>query len=170
MSLLQFDRLAVLEVGKNVNFFDKIALTVAVWFGIGLLPGVPGTFGTAGAIPLYLLTDTFSAGYQALCLVIVITGAIWSSHRAQRLLRRADSREIVIDEVAGFFVTTMFLPATWPTLAGGFFLFRFFDILKPPPIRKIEREVHGGLGVVLDDLAAGLYAHISLRLLLSIFT
>jgi phosphatidylglycerophosphatase A len=155
-----------LEGDKSVSFFDRVALAISMVFGIGLLPGIPGTFGTAGAIPLYVLMGSLGARYRALLLLVVVIGAIWSSHRAQRVLRKADSREIVIDEVAGFLLTTAFLPFTWLTLIAGFLLFRFFDILKPPPIRKIEREVRGGLGVVLDDLVAGVYAHLSLRLLL----
>ena len=170
MSLNQFDRLGSLEEEKNVSFFDTIALAISTWFGIGLLPGIPGTLGTVGAVPLYLLIDSLGARYRALLLLVVVTGAIWSSHRAQRVLRKADSREIVIDEVAGFLLTTAFLPFTWLTLIAGFLLFRFFDILKPPPIRKIEQEVRGGLGVVLDDLVAGVYAHLSLRLLLYTLT
>jgi phosphatidylglycerophosphatase A len=170
MSLNQSDRLGSLEGDKSISFFDRIALAISMLFGIGLLPGIPGTFGTAGAIPLYLLMGSLGARYRALLLLVVVIGAIWSSHRAQRALRKADSREIVIDEVAGFLLTTAFLPFTWLTLIAGFLLFRFFDILKPPPIRKIEQEVRGGLGVVLDDLVAGVYAHLSLRLLLYTLT
>ena len=170
MSLHQSDRLRSLQEEKNVSFFDRIALAISTWFGIGLLPGIPGTLGTAGAVPLYLLTDSLSARYRALSVLIAVTGAIWSSHRAQRILRKPDSREIVVDEVAGFLLTTLFLPFTWLTLVAGFLLFRFFDILKPPPIRKIEQELRGGLGVVLDDLVAGAYAHLCLRLLLYILT
>ncbi len=170
MSFNQSDRLGSLEGDTSVSFFDRIALAISMLFGIGLLPGIPGTFGTAGAIPLYVLMGSLGARYRALLLLVVVIGAIWSSHRAQRVLRKADSREIVIDEVAGFLLTTAFLPFTWLTLIAGFLLFRFFDILKPPPIRKIEQEVRGGLGVVLDDLVAGVYAHLSLRLLLYTLT
>jgi len=166
MSLHQSDNLKIIEVIKKADSLDKIALLLSTWFGIGLLPGIPGTFGTAGAIPLYLLLDLLDAGYQALLLLIVITGAIWSSHRGHNTLGRVDPREIVIDEVAGFLVTIVFIPFTLRNLLGGFFLFRFFDIVKPPPIRTIERKVKGGYGVVLDDLVAGVYAHLSLWLLL----
>jgi len=166
MSINQSDNLKIIKAFKKANFLDRIALVLSMWFGIGLLPGIPGTFGTVGAIPLYVLTDRLGARYQALFLLITITGAIWSSHRSQCILGRVDPREIVIDEVAGFFVTIIFLPFTWLTLIAGFFLFRFFDILKPPPIRKVEKKVMGGFGVVLDDVLAGVYAHISLRFLL----
>jgi phosphatidylglycerophosphatase A len=170
MSLNQSDRLRPLQGEKNVSFLDRIALAISTWFGIGLLPGIPGTLGTAGAVPLYVLIDSLGGRYRALFVLIAVAGAIWSSHRAQRILRKADSREIVVDEVAGFLLTTVLLPFTWLTLIAGFLLFRFFDILKPPPIRKIEQEVRGGLGIVLDDLVAGAYAHLCLRLLLYLFT
>jgi phosphatidylglycerophosphatase A len=79
-----------------------------------------------------------------------------------------DSPHIVIDEVAGFLLTTVSIPFTWLALVSGFFLFRFFDILKPPPIKWIERRLTGGMGVVLDDLVAAAYAHIVLRVVLQL--
>jgi len=166
MSLNQSDILKITKVIKNANLLDKIALLLSIWFGTGLLPGIPGTFGTAGAIPLYLLIDFLCPRYQALFLLITIIGAIWSSHRSQCILGRVDPREIVIDEIAGFLLTIFLIPFTWRNLIAGFFLFRFFDILKPPPIKIVEKKVKGGFGIVLDDLLAGLYAHLSLRLLL----
>ena len=166
MSVNRSDNLAIIKAIKNANLSDKIALVLSIWFGTGLLPGIPGTFGTAGAIPLYLLIDFLAAGYQVLFILIIITGAIWSSHRSQCILGRTDPREVVIDEVAGFLLTIIFIPFTWVTLTAGFFLFRFFDILKPPPIKTIERKVKGGPGVVLDDLLAGVYARLCLQFLL----
>lgn len=166
MSLNQSDNLEIKKVIKNANSLDKIALLLSIWFGTGLLPGIPGTFGTAGAIPLYLLIDFLGARHQVLFVLIIIIGAIWSAHRSHNILGRVDPGEIVIDEVAGFLLTVIFIPFTWLTLIAGFFLFRFFDILKPPPVKTIEKKVKGGLGIVLDDLLAGVYAHLSLRLLL----
>jgi len=151
---------------KAASFSDRIAIILSVWFGVGLLPGMPGTFGTVGAIPVYLLSVYLDTGYQVLFLLIIIILAIWSSNRCQSILGRFDPREIVIDEVAGFLLTVIFLPLTWVTLVAGFFLFRFFDILKPPPIRQIEKRLTKGFGIVLDDLVAGIYAHLCLRLLL----
>ena len=166
MSTNQSDNLESLQAFKSVRLLDKIALLVSVWFGAGLLPGMPGTFGTAGAIPLYLLVNFLHTGYQAIFLLILIIGAIWSSHSSQRILGKVDPREIVIDEVAGFLLSVIFIPFTLRNLVAGFFLFRFFDILKPPPIRLIEKKVKGGCGIVFDDLVAGAYAHLSLRFLL----
>jgi len=166
MSVHRSDSLEIIKAIKKANCLDKVALLLSIWFGTGLLPGIPGTFGTAGAIPVYLLIDLFDARYQALFILIVIIGAIWSAHRSHNILGRADPKEIVIDEVAGFLLTTIFIPFTWLTLIAGFFLFRFFDILKPLPVKTIERKVKGGLGIVLDDLLAGVYAYLSLRLVL----
>jgi phosphatidylglycerophosphatase A len=166
MSTNQSDTLNLLKVFKSARLFDKVALILSLWFGAGLLPGMPGTFGTAGAIPLYLLIGFFHTGYQALFLLIIIIGAIWSSHRSQCILGTVDPHEIVIDEVAGFLLSIIFIPFTVRNLIAGFFLFRFFDILKPPPIKMIEEKVKGGCGIVLDDLAAGVYTYLSLRFLL----
>jgi phosphatidylglycerophosphatase A len=166
MSTNQSDTLHLLKVFKSARLFDKVALIVSIWFGAGLLPGMPGTFGTAGAIPLYLLVNFLHTRYRALFLLIIIIGAIWSSHRSQCILGTVDPREIVIDEVAGFLLSIIFIPFTLRNLIVGFFLFRFFDILKPPPIKIIEEKVKGGCGIVLDDLVAGVYVYLSLRFLL----
>ena len=165
MSINQSDTLKILQVFKRARLLDKGALLISTWFGTGLLPVMPGTFGTAGAIPLCFLIDLLGAQYKLLFLLITFIGAIWSSHRSQNILGTNDPCEIVIDEVAGFLLTLIFIPFTLRNLVAGFFLFRFFDILKPPPIKKIEK-VKGGWGIVLDDLVAGFYAHLSLWLLL----
>jgi phosphatidylglycerophosphatase A len=167
MSTDQSDTLHLLKVFKSARLFDKVALMVSMWFGAGLLPGMPGTFGTAGAIPLYFLVHFLHTRYQALFLMIIIIGAIWSSHRSQGILGSVDPREIVIDEVAGFLLSVLFIPFTVRNLITGFFLFRFFDILKPPPIKMIEKKVKGGCGIVFDDLVAGIYTYLSLRFFLS---
>jgi len=170
MSTNQSDKLILIKKAiKQGNFFDRIALISSIWFGTGLLPVIPGTCGTAAAIPLYLVGSFLAPQYQIFILLIIVIGAIWSSQRSQGILGVLDPPEIVIDEVAGFLVTIILIPFTWPTLIAGFFLFRFFDILKPPPIKRIETKLRGGIGVVLDDLVAGVYAHISLRLLVYVF-
>ena len=166
----QSDKFILIKTAiKEGNFFDRIALISSIWFGAGLLPVMPGTYCTVAAIPLYLVESLLAPHYQLSILLIIVIGAIWSSHRSQGILSVVDPPEIVIDEVAGFLVTIILIPFTWPTLIAGFFLFRFFDILKPPPIKRIEKKITGGVGVVLDDLLAGAYAHISLRLLVYLF-
>jgi phosphatidylglycerophosphatase A len=170
MSTNQSDKFILIKTAiKEGNSLDRIALISSIWFGAGLLPVMPGTYGTVAAIPLYLVENLLAPQYQLSILLIIVIGAIWSSHRSQGILSVVDPPQIVIDEVAGFLVTIILIPFTWPTLIAGFFLFRFFDILKPPPIKKIEKKITGGVGVVLDDLVAGAYAHISLRLLVYVF-
>ena len=135
----------------------KGVLILSTWFGAGLFPLAPGTFGTLGAIPLILLVDGLGLLSKALFLVVFLAVAVWSAGRCQDLVRRNDPSEVVIDEVAGFLLTMVYLPPIWPAIVLGFVLFRLFDILKPYPIRRIEM-LRGGFGIVLDDLLAGLYA------------
>ena len=143
----------------------RLALLLATWWGVGYFPRAPGTAGTIAAIPFFFLLSllplsAYLAGVLGLGLV-----ACWAAGEAERFFQEQDSKRIVIDEVVGFLVTMTALPLRWPYLIGGFCLFRCFDILKPPPIRLIEREVKGGYGVVLDDVLAGIYAQISLRII-----
>lgn len=97
-----------------------------------------------------------------LIIICFISGVI-SSHVADKEFGQKDSSKIVIDEFVGYLVSIAFLPLTFGYLISAFFLFRFFDILKPIPIRNIERRFHGGLGVMLDDIAAGIFTNIILQ-------
>ena len=101
--------------------------------------------------------------------IIFVPLAIWSSHLSHKLLKRDDPSEVVIDEVAGILWTFFLLPLSWLTLCVGFILFRIFDIFKPFPIRTLERRLRGGIGIVLDDLLAGIYANLCLRIFLLFF-
>ena len=103
--------------------------------------------------------------YGGVCLLCLISVAVLTSDLSGKLLGRRDPSEIVIDEVAGFSVTLFLLSLSWLNLLLGFLLFRLFDISKPFPIRRLER-VKGGFGIVLDDLLAGIYANLALRLIL----
>ena len=143
----------------------RLSLLLATWWGVGYIPRAPGTAGTLAAIPFYLLLRLLPLyGYLA-CVLGIGLAACWAAGEAERIFQEKDSRRIVIDEVVGFFITMAALPPSWPYLVGGFCLFRFFDILKPPPIRLVERKIPGGYGVVLDDVLAGVYAQISLRII-----
>ena len=138
---------------------------LATWGGVGYSLIAPGTAGTIAAIPFYFLLRLLPLyGYLA-CVLGIGLVACWAAGEAERIFQEQDSKRIVIDEAVGFFITMTALPPTWPYLIGGFCLFRCFDILKPPPIRLIERKVKGGYGVVLDDVLAGIYAQISLRII-----
>jgi phosphatidylglycerophosphatase A len=143
----------------------RIIVGLATWGGLGFLPKAPGTFGTLGAIPLLLLLERLPPTRFMLAVVIFIGLAIFISELYQAPLGSHDSQQIVIDEVAGFLVTMMWIPLSVVSLVFGFVLFRALDIFKPYPISVIDRRIKGGLGVVTDDLAAGLVANIVLQFL-----
>ncbi|MBF0524609.1 MAG: phosphatidylglycerophosphatase A [Deltaproteobacteria bacterium] len=134
----------------------------------GLSPFAPGTVGTAAAIPLYLILANLSnIKYLIATLAVIIIG-IWVAGQGEKISETKDPSWIVIDEIAGFLVTMAFVPFSFSkpwTIVAGFLLFRFFDIVKPYPVRLIERRMPGGWGVVLDDVAAGIYANFFLHLL-----
>jgi phosphatidylglycerophosphatase A len=144
-----------------MNYF---ILLLASGFGAGFSPLVPGTTGTLAAIPLYLLLSSIPFPIYEWTIVAFFFLSCWISDKAQSYWGTKDDRRIVIDEIMGYFMTMMWLPRTVRYVVIGFFLFRFFDIFKPPPIRRLER-VRGGYGVVLDDVVAGLYANIVLHII-----
>ena len=119
------------------------------------------------ALPLVLILACADRLPAVLFLVGFVFLAAWTSGISGRLLGRNDPREVVVDEVAGLLLTLCFLPLNWLTFALGFVLFRVFDIAKPFPIKKLEK-IRGGWGIVLDDLMAGIYAHLCLRILLGV--
>jgi phosphatidylglycerophosphatase A len=133
-------------------------LFLAFGFGSGLAKKAPGTFGTLAAIPIYwLFAQTNLFVYSLLTIVVTVTG-IWICDSAAKKLDEHDFGGIVWDEIAGYLITMWLIPFTWQAMVLGFILFRFFDILKPWPIRWIDRQVHGGLGIMLDDVLAGVFA------------
>jgi phosphatidylglycerophosphatase A len=143
----------------------RLVILLATWWGVGFCPIAPGTAGTLAAIPFFVLLSFLPLWIYAACVLGIAWLACWSAGEAERIFQEQDSPRIVLDEVVGFFVTMAAVPAQWPFILVGFLLFRAFDIIKPPPIRFLEHKVKGGYGVVLDDVLAGVYAHICLRLL-----
>ena len=136
----------------------KAVLILATWFGTGLLPFAPGTFGTLGAVPLVLALQHCPLAWRILFFLFFLAAAIWASGRAAFLLDTPDPPQVVIDEVAGFLAATILLRFSWQGLGAAFILFRVFDILKPFPVGLLDRRLKGGTGIVLDDIAAGCYA------------
>jgi phosphatidylglycerophosphatase A len=137
----------------------------ATWGGSGYAPVASGTFGTLAAIPLYLCLARLSLPLYLVTLVAFIIMACWISGQAEVIFNEKDSGKIVIDEVAGFLVTMTAIPFAWRYIVAGFLLFRLFDIVKPPPARWFDQQLKNGYGVVLDDVAAGVYAWLCLQLL-----
>lgn len=143
----------------------RLILALATWGGAGYLPLAPGTWGTAAALPLWwLLTHLGSLGY-ALAFAVVLTVSLRVAGPAQTLLGRTDHPAIVIDEVVGLLVALAGVPLHWTWVLLGFLTFRALDILKPWPIRWLSRG-HGGLEVVVDDLAAGVMARLVLEIVI----
>lgn len=139
---------------------------LALGFGSGFVPVGPGTAGTLVAIPLYLMLQSLHTGlYLGLVCLLFLAGIPICSHVA-RQLEVHDHPGIVWDEIVGYLVAMAFAPAGWGWVATGFVLFRIFDIAKPWPIRWCDRHVSGGLGIMLDDLLAGIFAALILQLLI----
>ena len=139
--------------------FQHPAHFVALGFGAGLAPVAPGTFGTLVAIPIALLLGAYAseAAFVAVIVVLFVLGT-WAAQVTGKALRAADHGSIVIDEVAAFLLVLYFAGLTPLRIAIAFALFRFFDIVKPPPIRQLDAALKNGLGVMLDDMLAALYA------------
>ena len=133
-------------------------------FGSGLSPYAPGTMGTLVAIPLYLLVAQFGPLSVLLACVVISLLGIYLCERTTKALGVHDHPAIVWDEVAGYFITMLFAPVSATTVILGFILFRIFDILKPWPISVIDSRLKGGLGVMLDDILAGVFACVILQL------
>ncbi|PKM28963.1 MAG: phosphatidylglycerophosphatase A [Gammaproteobacteria bacterium HGW-Gammaproteobacteria-11] len=131
---------------------------LAFGLGSGAIPKAPGTWGTLAAVPFVLLWQQLPlAGYIAVLLVSTLLG-IWLCGRTARDLGVHDHGGIVWDEFVGLWLTMLLAPPGWLWLLAGFVLFRLFDIWKPWPIGWVDKQVEGGLGIMLDDLIAGLMA------------
>ncbi len=126
----------------------------------GYFRHAPGTAGTLVGMAVYLLFSLFPPPLYSLSTVAVFFLALWASGWAEVIWQEKDSPKIVIDEVVGYLFAMAFLPRTLTSMVGGFLFFRAFDIMKPYPIGKINRNVKGGLGIVLDDAVAGACANV----------
>jgi phosphatidylglycerophosphatase A len=132
---------------------------IALGFGAGLAPKAPGTFGTLVAIPIALVLQTYGndVGYIVAVVVLFAVGA-WSCEVTGRAMGAPDHGSMVIDEVVAFLLVLFFTGVSPWRIAVAFVLFRFFDIVKPPPIRQLDAALKNGVGVMLDDLLAAGYA------------
>jgi phosphatidylglycerophosphatase A len=132
---------------------------IALGFGAGLAPVAPGTFGTLIAIPLAWALRTYGPdGVFVAAIVVLLLAGVWAAGVTGRDLGVPDHRAIVWDEVVAFLLVLYFVGDSWRKIAIAFVLFRFFDIVKPPPIRQLDAAMKNGLGVMLDDMLAALYA------------
>ena len=142
------------------------AQLLAFGFGSGLAPKAPGTFGTLAAVPLYWLIAQLAPGLYALALVVAFVLGVWICGMASRQLQVHDHPGIVWDEFVGYWITMFALPIDWIWALAGFVAFRFFDIIKPWPIGWLDKRVGGGLGIMIDDVVAGVMACALLHLAL----
>ncbi len=130
---------------------------LALGFGSGLAPKMPGTFGTVAALPLVIVFAMMLdvAAYMAITMIVSVVG-IWLCGKTANDMGVHDDSSIVWDEIAGMMIAMIAVPLTWQNLLVAFVLFRIFDILKPWPISLLDKKLHGGLGIMLDDIVAGI--------------
>ena len=132
-------------------------------FYSGYCPVAPGTAGTLVGIGLFWCFSKFTLPLYLITILAFIFLSVWIADGAEKIFQKKDAPCIVIDEISGLLITMTLIPWSWPNVGLGFFLFRFFDILKPFPARWVEKKLPGGWGVVLDDIVAGVYANIVLQ-------
>ncbi len=164
-----FKRIKLRTSKKDAPPVPEIVWKDPVWFfafglGSGAMPFMPGTFGTLMAIPFYLLLQPLSLTAYLIFVIVFIAASSWASERCSRDIQFHDHPGMCIDEFAGFFVTMIHAPHGWGWVLYGFLLFRLFDIWKPWPIHVLDEKVHGGFGMILDDVVAGIFACIIIQL------
>ena len=143
---------------------DGFLFRMATFFGVGHLPKAPGTWGTLATIPLSALLLWLGPLYQMIFIALFLPVTIWSAQVYHERTGVDDPSEVVIDEVIGFLITMVWLPMTWQSFVASFLLFRLLDVTKPFPIGWLDRRGKGGVGIVIDDVAAGIIANILLQL------
>ena len=145
----------------------RLAVFVCTFGGIGYSPVAPGKAGSAAGLVVYAALRLAGASpvAEALVIALIIVAGVWSGTMAERHFGTTDPGPGVIDEVAGMLVTLYALPAGWVIAIAGFFLFRVLDVFKPFPAQQFER-LHGGLGMMADDLMVAIYGNLLLRLAL----
>ena len=149
--------------GSAPNRAKKSIEMIATGFGLGKAPFAPGTFGTLLGIPLALLFQRFGDyAYLGLTLGFVLI-SILIAQAYEKFFGTHDAKEVVIDEVAGYLVAFAWLPSEWIWYALAFVVFRIFDAAKPFPINIVDKKVKGGVGVVADDLLAGVITNVILQ-------
>lgn len=149
----QIDTKPAFDLSQPVQF-------LALGFGSGLAPKAPGTFGTLAAIPVFLLLIILMPTPLPYAITVIVMGVagIYICGKAADDVGVHDHPAIVWDEFVGFFITMFMVPVSWQSILVGFLLFRLFDIVKPWPISFIDKKMTGGLGIMFDDVLAGMFA------------
>ncbi len=128
----------------------------------GRSPVAPGTAGTVVGVLIYLGIKNEGLYLYSMSVLLVCIAGIWAAGRAEKILGCKDCSSIVIDEIAGYLITMFLVPGGWGFIIAGFILFRLFDIIKPWPLHGLQ-NADGGLGVMLDDIGAGVYSNVLLQ-------
>jgi phosphatidylglycerophosphatase A len=144
----------------------RLILCLASNAGLGYSPWASGTVGTLAGLPAFYLLSRLPAPLYLLTWTALLFLSFWVAGRAGRIYGEADDGRIVIDELVGYLATVALLPFSWTSALLGFLFFRLFDIVKLPPARWFDQQLKNGYGVVLDDVVAGLYGALALRLAL----
>jgi phosphatidylglycerophosphatase A len=151
-----------------MNFKQKSVMFIATGCYIGNISFAPGTFGSVLGLPICFFLSKTDLSIALLLTLIGILCAVWIANEAEKILKTKDPGCIVIDEIAGIILTLFGLPFNIISVTAGFLVFRTLDIWKPYPIRFLENKFSGGIGIVLDDVAAGILSNLILRILLRI--
>jgi phosphatidylglycerophosphatase A len=155
------------QIRSRISLLNPVHF-LAFGFGSGLAPKMPGTFGTIAALPIVVLLSHYSSvSVYVLVTILVSVVGIWICGKTAQDMGVHDDSSIVWDEVAGMLITMIAVPLNWQTVIVGFVLFRFFDVLKPWPISYLDKHVHGGFGIMIDDVLAGVFAAVIIHILLA---
>ena len=145
---------------------SRLAVFIATFGYVGYFPIAPDTAGSLAAIALYAIVRWFGTpAVELVTIVAVLIVGVWAAHGTERALNLKDPGPVVIDEVLGMLMTLAFMPLSIGGIVAGFLLFRIFDVIKPFPAGRLE-HLPGGFGIMADDAMAGIYANLSLRLLM----
>ena len=146
---------------------SRIAKAVILFIAQGAYSGkspyAPGTAGTVVGVLLYLVLKGLSPAWYLIACVLATGIGVWAAGEAEKLLGKKDAQSIVIDEIAGYLVSMVLAPSGWMYIVAAFILFRVFDVIKPWPLKRLQ-DLRGGVGVVLDDVGAGIYTNAFLQL------
>lgn len=145
---------------------SRAAVALASFGYAGFAPIAPGTVGSAAALLLFFpLRGTGSTAVELAAAGVLFFGGVWSAGLTEQHLGVEDPGPVVVDEVVGMLVSLLWVPATWPAVLAAFVAFRAFDVVKPWPANRLER-LHGGWGIMADDVGAGVYANLTMQILL----
>ena len=156
-------------MGSSPSFSTLLkspAQFIAVGFGVGLVPKAPGTAGTLLGVPIVLIIQPFPAWLETIVLAFMLIFGCYICKAAVESMSEEDPGIVVWDEITGYCFAMAFVPVSIVTVCLAFVLFRVLDILKPWPISTLERQVSGGIGIMLDDVAAGIITSVAIHVLI----